>query len=145
MQRDAGSILDWLQRIRRGEEMAPNDFNWLGLAEVATHYIWQLNFVDAKEPDLKWVQVAISAYDYIADKFNSDDAVMQSMALRASMIEQLGAAPGDPVLDVEQLVQVFFSHLHLSHEAISHIIETKSAKGAGNTYSALLYLNIMIP
>lgn len=117
LQEDADSVLNWLKTVELEPSLAPEGFNWLGLAEAASF--------DALEDDrhhpntsIKWAEVALKIYYRLAESANVDtrDSLLNSsMMLRAAMIEKFGTIPDHPVLDFNPIVHWFKNSLKMSY------------------------------
>jgi len=113
LRQDAAETHAWLTRVGAGLETVPEDFNWLGLAEVATFIAYENN-------DLIWAQVAVTVYDHLAGGSAMGDGsgyTNSAMHLRAVMIGRFGPCDGDPVLDLHRLVQWVRDSLTLTSRA----------------------------
>ena len=91
LKQDPSQVEAWMQRVRSGQEKAPEGFNWLGLAEGAA-------FNARTETDLTWAKVAISIYEDLANHSKGSDGhsfMLSALNLRAYLIVKLGAVPGD--------------------------------------------------
>jgi hypothetical protein len=112
-------VLDWLTQRPPAEIEAwlnenalPTGFNWRLLAQVAS--------MEALSPDsmdpavaLAWGRVAWLSYDRLAANASSesehDRYVCDAMRMRTELINRLGASPGDPLLDCDQIFEWFLT------------------------------------
>jgi pterin-4a-carbinolamine dehydratase len=131
LQEDADWVLNWLTTVELEPSSAPEEFNWLGLAEAAGF--------DALEDDrhhpnisIKWAEIALKVYNKLAESTNVDtrDSLLNSsMMLRAAMIVKFGAIPDHPVLDVNSILHWFKDSLKMSYsEAESKAANWKKCK-----------------
>lgn len=111
IKKDAIQVQAWLKTIWTGKEHISDNFNWLGLAQVASSKA-------SENLNLEWAKVAIYVYDFLAanqpNASGKESFMSSAMTLRAYMISKLGATPGDEVLDIEYLVNWFFDDLKIS-------------------------------
>src|SRR4051812_14689863 len=79
-----------------GVLVAPDDFNWAGLAHGAVSKV-------GDAANLAWAEVAVRAYQVQAGLAKADEArhaaELAEMLVRANMIKRFVAIRGDPVLD----------------------------------------------
>src|SRR5947207_2613868 len=59
-------IFDWLENVWSGAASAPENFNWLGLAEGAALRVHAPSEVRDRNFRLAWAKIAVGVYDYIA-------------------------------------------------------------------------------
>ena len=93
----------WLEKVWSGRRPVPAEFNWYLLAQGAAG-------LARTKLDLGWANLAVKVYDYIAAKGNAslaDSVINSCMMLKAYMISELGVVQGDPILDVEPIVEWF--------------------------------------
>jgi len=111
LEQDPPSVYYWIRQVQSGRKSASEDFNWLGLAEVAT--TWASYEQDrAGHQDLWWAHVALAAYQIIMDATGPDDSIEVSMMhLRALFIRQYRSVPGNVLLDIDQIVGWFWARL----------------------------------
>jgi hypothetical protein len=115
LQQDASQVLTWVKDILTGELPTPEKFNWLGLAEAAA---FKASCEKRKEDSLQWAEVAISVYEYLmknADLAGRHSFVCSLMHLRAYMIIRYGAVSQDRVLDIKQVIDLFFCDMNMSY------------------------------
>lgn len=115
LQQDASQVLTWVKYILTGKLPTPENFNWLGLAEAAA---FRASYEKRKEDSLQWAEVAISIYEYLmkdADLTGRNSFVYSLMNLRANMIMRYGAVSQDRVLDVKQVIDLFFCDINISY------------------------------
>lgn len=131
-------VLQWLHEMLEGTRQIPQEFSWLGFAEVATNLVKHKDEMPSSPPDLDWAYVAVLANEYIVheakehgrflNRYLSPQRKVMSrypfeerlMGLRAEFIMRLGSVPGDRLLDSNHLVQWFFESLTLSPEEALH-------------------------
>lgn len=110
----------WLKSIWTKEQQVSEEFNWLGLAEVAASLAREnLAFKDNLFA-LEWAKIATSVYEFLAESnsntFAKNSFTQSSMLLRSNMIFKLGNLLDDPVLDAEEIVNWFFKELKFSYK-----------------------------
>jgi len=111
LEEDPASVYRWIRQVQTGQKPAPADFNWLGLAEVSTTRA-SYEQPQAGHQDLWWAHVALAAYQFIMDHAGQDDSLEGSMIhLRALFIRKYRTVPGDPLLDIDQIVRWFWARL----------------------------------
>jgi len=123
LRQDASCVKAWLKDIWSGKLKAPEEFNWLGLAQGATSIA---NSGDANVSNLSWAEVATSVYDKLIaeESIDGKEAHMFSlMMLQAAMIAKFGFISGHPVLDIDRVILWFFDSLTISRQEA----ETKAA------------------
>lgn len=127
LQQDASQVLTWLKDIWTGKQPTPENFNWLGLAKSAALHA---SYEKRKEDSLQWAEVAISIYEYLmkdADLAGRNSFVYSLMNLRAHMIIRYGAVSQDRVLDLKQVIELFFYDINMSYiEAATKAVVWKS-------------------
>lgn len=114
IQRDATFVKNWLQGALDDELESSQNFNWLGLAEVAG-----ANACNASSDNLLWAEIAVFVYEKLATGKKASEAhyfLDSAMRLRALMICRFDSVSGHPVLDVHALVHWFISNLNISYE-----------------------------
>jgi len=120
LQQDIEQVQSWLKSVLLEQEQVPENFNWLGLAEICTFNAQELVCTSNKDHlcSLAWAEISISIYDYLARKNHkfSDRYLSSSMSLRAYMIIKIGNISGHTILDVKQVLNWFFSKLKFSYE-----------------------------
>jgi hypothetical protein len=115
LQLDASELLAWQKDAWTGKLPIPEEFNWLGMAEVAA---FNANSKINREKSLQWAKVAISTYEYLiknADLAGKNSFVCSLMNLRACMIIRHGTVPQDCVLDIKHVIDLFFFNTHMSY------------------------------
>jgi hypothetical protein len=118
----ANAIEEWQTSVEAGDEQVPEEFNWLGLAEVAAFNASSITKQGLGSGGLIWARIAISTYQHLARQshITSQDTYLNSaMNLRVFMINQLGSISGDSVLDMEQVLQWFLDGLTLTFEDVA--------------------------
>jgi hypothetical protein len=126
LQQDVSQVQDWLKNVWSGKQKAPENFNWLGLAEAATSVAYSDYANNIKAPNIYWAEVATFIYDQLSNGANlqkQDAYMLSSMALRAAMIEIFGEISGHPVLDLDRVINWFLDNLPMSYKEA----ETKAA------------------
>lgn len=118
LQEHPSETLAWARRVWSGQERAPADFNWLGLAEAAAFAASAETIESSSEQRRAWAELATAVYEYLARQ--GDDSArnahtLSAMMLRALMISRLGTVKGDPVLDADRVVQWFFRTLPMAY------------------------------
>jgi hypothetical protein len=111
-----GEVLNWMQSVWSNLREIPEGFNWLGVAEVAGTKA-NLN------ADLKWAEVAIRIYEWLADRANDESTrhseLSSAMSLRASMINKRHQTiPDHIVLDSRRTVHWFYNELEVPYDEV---------------------------
>ena len=104
-----GNVLTWINKVHKGLKV-PEDFNWLGLAEVSSHHARSKN-------NIEWAKIGVDLYEHLAKTANCREKyalLLSAMHLRAFFILKRGAVPKDPILDIEILVQWFVTSVNIS-------------------------------
>lgn|SRR5262249_37662328 len=127
----------WLSAAWNGTLNVPEDFNWLGLAEVAGGYARQENMEEHLQSDMSWAEIAISVYEWLAERGASDfkfSAFLSGLHVRAFMIRKWGHIAGHSVLDLNHLVKLFFDALPITFDTAKQksILWTVSDKIEGD-------------
>lgn len=112
----ASNVRSWFEAVQVKQQRAPQDFNWLGLAQAAGTNAYYDQHQTAEQ--LVWAEIAILVYEMLAKVgFPDNEPFLQSaMVLRAAMIRKFSAVVGHPVLDVNAITQWFFTHLNYTYE-----------------------------
>jgi hypothetical protein len=111
----SAGVRSWLEALREGKAEAPRGFHWLGLAEAAAHRA-------RTDLDLEWTKTALEILHQLAQSADSrerESLLLAAMNLRAFFIERRGPVPGDPVLDIQDLVTWFRSSTPVSFDQAS--------------------------
>ncbi|MBN3938497.1 MAG: hypothetical protein V7L21_25845 [Nostoc sp.] len=138
LQKDPEQVQTWLRMVWAEQQQVPEKFNWLGLAEVSTFRAQELANEESNKShseSLAWAKIASSVYKFLAENNPSfSERYLDSlMTLRAYMILKFGALPGNPVLDIQQIVTYFFDNLHISYqEALIKATDWREALAANN-------------
>ena len=122
MQQDASYVESWLKNIWHGQLEAPEDFNWLGLAEAATFKAHSDSNEDFNAANLMWAEVATSVYERLAAESSSPESesfVNSAMMLRVAMITRFGSISEHDVLDINFITRWFFSSLDMSYDEVN--------------------------
>ncbi|HMA37060.1 MAG TPA: HEAT repeat domain-containing protein [Chloroflexia bacterium] len=139
LNQSAKQVQAWLNRVNEGHAQAPEGFNWILLAEIATRQAkwpqWMESLMEDEyqEPNLAWAEVAIAIYDHMAQHEHPSfrpPATEKSMLLRAWIIERMGSVPGHPILGTEPLVRWFFETPGIAHSTPYSLRNTHSLKVA---------------
>ena len=120
LQQPADQAYEWVHNALTGVQNVPEGFNWLGLAEVASSRARGRGGSD-DSPNLMWARTAIEIYEYLIGKTKNKHSTSLSyeqsmMLLRAFCIVKLGSVPGDPILDVNDIIQWFFQNKEMSFD-----------------------------
>jgi len=114
LEQDPTSVYHWIRQVQTGRTSAPEDFNWLGLAEAVTT---QASFKQDLEgqQDLMWALAALAAYRILMGPTSQDDSLEVSiMHLRAFFIRRYRSLPRSMLLDIDQIVDWFWARLPCS-------------------------------
>lgn len=105
----------WLRQFEDGT-VSP-DSRMDGVSEVATR-------LAREHSSLEWADIAIRAANLWAkiDAVAREQAFQRAMLLRAWFISKMGAVQGNPVLDMETVLNWFYGELHLSIDEAKHKI-----------------------
>jgi hypothetical protein len=140
LEQEAPKALQWLQNMFSDEHGVSRPFNWLGLAECATDKAWP-RLSQGGVPDRDWAYIAALSYQYLAEREKNNEHLshnpemkqnlyrayqLKLMRIRVRSILTFGLVVGDPLLDLEQLVESFFEGITLSPDAWLRTFETKS-------------------
>lgn len=118
-------VLAWLAQAQLTPTAVPANFNWLGFSDLAAANARHEHTQDAA---LAWANIAVAGYQTLMDRAPSTSRHLASlisiMNLRAFLIAQFGATPGDPLLDLQQLIDLFqrtspLTYVEASHRAAS--------------------------
>lgn len=136
LEQDPSLVLRWLYEVWEESRIAPEGFNWEGLAEISASLANHRDGTLSSPPDLGWARVAVLVNTFLIHEAKAYGRVYYSarvvppeereivcfspeervMRLRVKFLLRLGNVPGDPVLDSNLLVQSFFEGLTLSPE-----------------------------
>lgn len=123
---DPTIVATWIDRIWKGVEQAPEEFDWLHLAAWGK----LLALPTRGTPDLRWAQVVIDIYAYVIEQANANERSRIAVAIlefKAALIGRLGNVKGNSLLDAEQLVAFFFTFVEISPlQARSEIVQWKA-------------------
>ena len=103
-------------------------FNWVGLAEGAATIANNERY-EGGPTSIDWARIAVIIYESLIQSDPWLAPVRHSMSismmnLRVGMIRHFGAVPGDKVLDVDSIVQWFYSELKLSYDEAAKLTES---------------------
>jgi hypothetical protein len=121
---DVCEIKEWLNAVQSGNEITPDGFNWLGLAEAAAFNAHVKQDSQTPASRLEWASIAVSVYERLAkdSSFDGEDSresfELSAMHLRAYLIRELGTKPNHAILDANSIVQWFLDSLKLSVEQV---------------------------
>lgn len=151
LKQEPSLVLQWLHEMLEGTRPLPEGFDWRGLAECAASDTFQKS-ENASLPNLGWANVAVLAYSYVLQeekksmrlahnpemkKFSYLSLELALMRVQARCILTFGHVAGDPVLDVDHLIQRFFEDLPFSPaEALQKYTE-ESKELTSNEYREL--------
>lgn len=122
-EQDAESVVAWVTNTLSPKTTAPQDFNWLLLADVCSAKA-RKSQNGSGLPDRTWAEVATAIYDHLADDADrkkpgsGESFTISSMMLRAGAIEKHGVISGHPVLDVNLILQWFWNNIKESCEDV---------------------------
>jgi len=123
LEQDAKSVLAWAKNTLSAQTTAPQDFNWLLLADVSSESA-RKGENNAGLFDRTWAEVATAIYDRLAEaaeqkKPGSGESVrISSMMLRAGAIAKYGVIRNDSVLDVNLILQWFWDNIKESRQDV---------------------------
>ena len=110
------SILNFLEKKTIFSSDLSEDWNWVALSElVSLKVTTNINSFN-NALSLRWAQVGILIYDYLADKDNELKEILEfsSMRLRVQIISSIGHTESNQVLDAEYIFKWFRNSLKLS-------------------------------
>ncbi|MCC3405942.1 MAG: hypothetical protein JGK17_10195 [Microcoleus sp. PH2017_10_PVI_O_A] len=123
LEQNPESALAWVKNTLSPQTTAPQDFNWLLLADISSAKA-RKGENNAGLFDRAWAEVATAIYDRLAEaaeqkKPGSGESVrISSMMLRAGAIAKYGIVPNDSVLDVNLILQWFWDNIKDSREDV---------------------------
>src|SRR6266508_2738332 len=85
LQQGAPQVQAWLDAVLKGQQKAPENFNWLGLAESAAAYARYGKY----STPLEWARIANAIYGYLIDKAGpsgQQSLMVSQMMLRVFLI-----------------------------------------------------------
>jgi hypothetical protein len=153
-------VLAWLKQVWSGQLQSPENFNWHGFAEAAAFDARSNLDNSSLVSSLSWAEVATSVYEHLGNSASESAAELyrnSSMLLRTAMIAKLGSVPGNPVLDIDQVVNWFFNELKISPDEankkatnwrncnIQEIRELRKIKNRLNIISVLIESDKLTP
>ena len=100
-------VQSWLDSAWSEQKPALDEASWLGLAEVAATMANRSN-------DLEWARVSIRVYEWLHGVDSRMGYDRSAMNLRASMIRKLGGVSGDPLLDLQVILDWFWNNVPMS-------------------------------
>ncbi|MBE9041397.1 hypothetical protein IQ235_11450 [Oscillatoriales cyanobacterium LEGE 11467] len=114
---DVEIVREWLTSIIENKTKLPDNFNWLGLAEVAASRARKI-VLELTEKSLQWAEISIATYeilDRIDTSVRSGDSsyTNSAMWLRVYLIGHLGFQ-NDRILNPQIIFDWFFSSLEIS-------------------------------
>ncbi len=137
------AVQDWCYRIWEGREPIPIGFDWKHLAAAIdlearagkgpSYY---------KHPDIEWARVAISLYHYLMKQASPLECIeidLRIMYLKGYLIIHFGSIAGDPILDVDHIVEWFYHNLIFPRDTI----EEKCSSPDQLTYEELISLRFL--
>jgi hypothetical protein len=114
-------VASWLDGLAIGEPVGGKFFNWELLASTAATRA-------REERSLPWARIALLVYGALAERASADERhsiMLSAMNLRGSLIVELGAREGDPVLDPEPIVAWFRSLATLAIEEAARLASSE--------------------
>jgi hypothetical protein len=122
LRKSTSEVQDWLTHALSAPEGTPSDFNWLGLAELAS--------ANARDTlSTQWASIATQTYEYLASRegqIEGGSFMRSAMMLRAYMITHLGVNRDDPILDVRVIEDWFFDSLELPLDEVKKRLPASS-------------------
>jgi hypothetical protein len=114
---DPSRIESWLSNFASSEPPS-EDFNWLGLAEVAAS---RAVAATGSPAQLAWGRIAQAAYEQLssrADPASRYRHTEDAMRLRAELIRVQGPRSDDPLLDCDKILDWFLQNVDHPVDAI---------------------------
>jgi hypothetical protein len=115
IQKHPKEVQKWIESILLEETDFPENFNWLGLAEVSGSIA--RDKIESEDFNLgySWAEISIFIYDLLANSTQnlSERLSFQesSMLLRTCLIKKSGSREGDFILDKNIIINWFFDNL----------------------------------
>jgi hypothetical protein len=115
VQREPQEIKSLIDQFVSGENVFPENFNWLGLAELSGSMAREKADLSSFNLSCSWAEISICIYEILAnlstnlsEKFAFEES---SMFLRANLIKKFGAKENDFVLDQNEILNWFHRNL----------------------------------
>jgi hypothetical protein len=114
-QREPQEIKSLIDQFVSGENVFPENFNWLGLAELSGSMAREKADLSSFDLSCSWAEISICIYEILAnlstdlsEKFSFEES---SMFLRANLIKKFGSKENDFLLDQNQILNWFYRNL----------------------------------
>lgn len=111
-------VLAWTKSIVHSYGCSSHEFNWLGLAELAS-------FRAKQEFDLVWAEVATVIFECLSrhgDQATRHSYMLSAMMLRAFLIAKKGTDSNNEVLDSSLVVAWFLDNAEFSLQEATQLI-----------------------
>jgi hypothetical protein len=120
--KDSQTVQEWLEQVWSKQTWVSDDFNWLGLAQVAVQKA--TGTTSEQEAKLKWAEIALNVYAYLTrqDVNGQNSFELSAMHLRAAMIRQFGAVADHPILDGKPIAKWFFDRTFTPREEVMQVL-----------------------
>ncbi len=122
-------IREWIQGSMDSSMLAPENFNWLGLAQGATS---KAESLASSKPEflvqaIQWARVGVMIYEYLLNEksnlYDRNSLENSLMMLRTFFIVKIGIVDHDSLLDVNLIIQWFFLDLPYSLRELAELSE----------------------
>lgn len=101
----------WVEAVVAGRASAPDDFNWLGVAQVAALHANTSLSDGHDEIAIDWARAAVAIYDRLSrEKPGIKSNARDSMFLRTRMVRRFGPHEGDLLLDPDIVTAWFLDN-----------------------------------
>lgn len=148
VQKDPKEILADVKITIAEHKVPDNDFNWLGLAEVASTNTQ--NNTNSMETSLAWAQIAILVYEYLSSASIQTDRnsfECSAMLVRVYCIGRFGKQKNKKIRDPQIVVDWFLSNTSISLDeaeeqakrdlSLNQILELRQIKNRLNVLKEL--------
>ena len=123
--KDSQTVQHWLKQIWSEELTVADDFNWLGVAQMASQKATGFEASDDQEARLRWVEIALNVYAYLAkqaERNARESYQLSAMRLRAAMIIQFEPVTDHPILDIKAITTWFFEQTPIERQEVIQLL-----------------------
>lgn len=110
MTKDSQTVQRILKKVWSEESAVSDDFNWLGLAQVASQKATGFEASGNQEAKLRWAEIARKENAYLAKQAEPnarESYELSAMHLRAAMIIQFEPVTDHPIVDIKAITSWF--------------------------------------